>query len=69
MWKQTQNLKDSRQQICCILHTGGEVAVFIDDVFNCLDELHLDPGYKVLTEADKAASVMGGEDKETTSML
>ena len=50
------------------LHTldCGEVATSIADVTDWLSELHLDPGYELLSEADIVSSVLGEEEKEST---
>ena len=49
-----------------MLECGGEVAISIADVTDWLSELHLDPGYELLSEADIVSSVLGEEEKEST---
>ena len=49
-----------------MLECGGEVATSIADVTDWLSELHLDPGYELLSEADIVSSVLGEEEKEGT---
>ena len=46
-----------------MLECGGEVATCIADVTVWLRELHLDPGYELLTEADIGSSVLEEEEK------
>ena len=49
-----------------LLRRGGEVSTSIDDITDWLDELDLDPGYEVLSEADIAASVVVSEEEENS---
>ena len=49
-----------------MLKYGGEVATFIANVTDWLSELHLDPGYELLSETDIVSSVLGEEEKEST---
>ena len=48
------------------LKCGGEEATSIADVTDWLSELHLDPGYELLSEADIVLSVLGEKEKEST---
>ena len=43
-----------------------EVATSVADVTDWLSELHLDSGYKLLSEANIVSSVLGEEEKEST---
>ena len=45
---------------------GGEVSTSIDDITDWLDELDLDPGYEVLSEADIMASVVVSEEEKSS---
>ena len=49
-----------------LLRLGGEVSTSIDDITDWLDELDLDPGYEVLSEADILASVVVSEEEESS---
>ena len=49
-----------------MLECGGEVATSIADVTDWLSELHLDPGYELLSEADIVSSKLEEEEKEST---
>ena len=49
-----------------MLQRGGEVSTSIEDVTDWLDELDLDPGYEVLSEADIVTSVVAGEEEESS---
>ena len=49
-----------------LLRRGGEVSTSIDDITDWLDELDLDPGYEVLSEADIVASVVVSEEEESS---
>ena len=49
-----------------LLWRGGEVSTSIDGITDWLDELDLDPGYEVLSEADIVASVVVSEEEESS---
>ena len=49
-----------------LLRRGGEVSTSIDGITDWLDELDLDPGYEVLSEADIVASVVISEEEESS---
>ena len=44
----------------------GQVSTSIADVTEWLSELHMDPGYELLSEAEIVSSVLGKEEKEST---